>query len=67
MRRNADDLVRRHIWVSADDWAWFEETFEGKLGISEAIRLVMRKYRQGIEAKVGSVAVRPKADLTAGE
>jgi len=67
MKRSADNLARKHIWVDTDDWQWYEETFAGRMKISEAIRLVMRKYRQSVEAKVGASAARPRADLEVGE
>lgn len=59
MQRNPNaNLVRKHIWLDADDWLWINETFGGKLKPSEAIRLILRKYRQGVEARVAERAQR---------
>lgn len=59
-RRADENCVRKHIFVDIDDWQWFEEKFGESLGTSRAIRLVMRKYRKALEARVAEVAERPK-------
>lgn len=54
LRNTSDSLERKHIWMDKDDWQWVCETFAGKMTPSEAIRLIIRKYRQGIEARLAS-------------
>jgi hypothetical protein len=55
-----DKLVRKHIFMNEDDWKWIEDRFGGKnkLGTSKAIRIMLRKYREAIEAKESESASR---------
>lgn len=50
-------LVRKHIFFLEEDWNWLEAHFgpksERPIGTSASIRLIIRKYREGIEARAG--------------
>ncbi len=51
-RNPNSSLTRRHIWMDDDDWQWIHEAFADRgMKPSEVIRLIIQKYRQGIEAK----------------
>jgi hypothetical protein len=62
-RNTNADLRRRHIWMDDDDWQWIHETFGPRnMKPSEVIRLILRKYRQGVEAKAAALAHRPAVE-----
>ena len=46
-------LVRKHIFVNIDDWNWIIDNYGGpnQLGTSKAVRLMIRKMREAVEAK----------------
>lgn len=62
-----EDLFRAHLYLDRDDMQWFKDMFEGKIGLSKAIRTIMRDYRKRIEAQAGASAKRivMPADLQA--
>ncbi len=51
-----DKLIRKHIFVNADDWKFFEDHFGGRnqIGTSKAVRICMNKFREALEAKASS-------------
>ncbi len=56
-------MERKHIWVDKENWRWVQETFGATIGTSAAVRLMMKKFREGVEAKVSSeVASRPRPE-----
>lgn len=61
-----EDLFRAHLYLDKDDMQWFKDMFEGRIGLSRAIRTIMRDYRKRIEATSQGKAVAPMpADLKA--
>jgi len=64
MAKNDDDekLLRKHIIIYEDDWNWIKEVFGDKVGISKAIRTMVRSYRRQIEEKArGAQPPAPKS------
>lgn len=53
-KANSQNCIRQHIWVDKDDAEWYKQTFGRELGYSKSIRLVMKSYRQGIEAQIAA-------------
>ena len=47
--RTAEKLIRKHIFVSEDDWNWLREYTGNTIGPSEAIRKMLKKFRKAIE------------------
>lgn len=62
-----EELSRQHLYLDAEDVQWFKEVFGNSMGLSKAVRVVMRSYRQKIEASAGQSAKRVElpADLEA--
>lgn len=56
--------TRRHVHIDDDDWEWLSATFASQLGISRAIRLIIKSYRQRIlEQQETSNVPRPPVDI----
>ena len=58
-----DRKHRRHVWIDDDQWDWLGERFEGNIGRSKAIRMIIEKFRKTIEAKAAQSA-RPAQELS---
>lgn len=50
-RKETEDTCRKHIWVFQSDWEWLEGHFGSTVGISRAIRHIIRTFRKQMEAK----------------
>ena len=55
-KRANDALIRKHVWLDANDCDRIESLFGETIGFSEAIRLMLRKFLDGIEAKAQGAA-----------
>jgi hypothetical protein len=51
-KRETEELARCHMWLFADDIVWLKARCEHSIGVSEAVRTLVRAYRQRVEAKV---------------
>ena len=68
MARNEDEpLVRKHVWLSQRDWERTEMYFANNLGTSKALRVMMRSFLNGIEAKASAKAARPSVEIDLGD
>lgn len=56
LERGTEDMHRRHVWIADDDWDWLGELYRKNIGISGAIRLMIKDYRKRIEAKAAAQA-----------
>jgi hypothetical protein len=54
--RNTDPepSVRLHLWVFESDLEWLRETYAHNIGVSQAVRKLIRAYRRRVETKVAS-------------
>lgn len=53
-----EDLTRVHLYLDKDDTEWYKLMFGENVGLSKAIRAVLRDYRKKIEAQAGQKAKR---------
>ena len=60
-----EDLGRFHLYLDKDDTEWYKSFFGNTVGLSKAIRGVLRDYRLRIEAQAaqGAKRVEMPADL----
>jgi hypothetical protein len=58
-RIESEKVVRKHLHVYEDDWTWLEATFGESIGISKAVRTIIRKFRQQAEAKGAQTVAKP--------
>lgn len=49
-----ESLVRKHILIAEDDWEWLTHTYGENVGVSKAIRTMVRTYRKQIEEKINA-------------
>lgn len=49
-RKRIEPMSRHHIWLSDEDYEWLSTTYGRTLGISKAVQLIIRKYRENITA-----------------
>lgn len=49
--REGEEQIRVHLWVFKDDHEWLKMVYGNSMGVSKAVRTILRKYRQGIEEK----------------
>lgn len=61
----SERLVRKHVHFDPDDWEWIRTHFGESVGISKAIRLMVQKFRQNIEARAAA-ASRPATEISDG-
>lgn len=56
MPRNNDPepSVRLHLWVFESDLEWLRETYAHNIGVSQAVRKLIRAYRRRVETKVAA-------------
>lgn len=57
-KREESEYPRLHLYLDAEDVQWYRDTFGETLGLSKAIRTVMRSYRRSIEAQAAPRAQR---------
>lgn len=55
-RKESEEVVRKHLWVYEDDWAWLEAMYGQNVGVSKAVRTIIRQFRKQAEAKASAVA-----------
>lgn len=51
---------RVHLYLDSDDMDWYRATFKDSLGLSKAVRAVLKSYRKRIEAQA---ALRERSTL----
>ena len=63
-KNTGETLVRKHLWMFADDWEWIQSNFgnPGNIGTSTAIRLMLRKYINQLKASAENAATPITAD-----
>jgi hypothetical protein len=66
-KRDDEDLIRKHLWLSRQDWERTEMYFGRNMGTSRAIRVMMKQFLDGIEAKARQSATRPRVELELDE
>jgi hypothetical protein len=66
-RRDGEPRTRRHIWIDDDDWQWITSRWGSRdsIGVSKAIRLIIKTFRRNAEAAAGASAKRPQVDISA--
>lgn len=55
-RKNQVDLVRRHVYMDDEQWEKLKFYFEGNIGISAAIRTILKSYLAKLDAKANANA-----------
>lgn len=56
-RRETEAVSRHHVWLFDDDWQWLLDYYQSKMGVSRAIRVIIRNYRRNLEARAAAEAV----------
>lgn len=54
------ELVRKHIWLNAEDWEFCELYFKDNVGTSKAIRMILHEAVLGLQAKAAATSQRLK-------
>lgn len=50
-RKVEERLIRKHVWMSEEDWNWIEESYGNTLGTSKAVRLMIKNFRKAVKDK----------------
>lgn len=51
-RSDTEPSVRTHLWLFKSDLEWLQDTYGHNIGVSQAVRKLVRAYRRRIEARV---------------
>ena len=52
--REGEKQIRVHLWVYENDYEWLKMLYGNTVGVSKTVRTILRKYRNGLEAKAQS-------------
>lgn len=50
-KRESAPIQRAHVWLFADDIRWLNETYGHSIGMTKAVRTIVRGFRQRVEAQ----------------
>jgi hypothetical protein len=54
-RREAEPTDRYHVFLYASDIEWLNATYGGTIGVSKAVRMMVRGFRRKVEAKAQDI------------
>lgn len=60
-RSDTEPSVRTHLWLFKSDLEWLQSTFGHNIGVSQAVRKLVRAYRRKVETKAADRG--PKDDI----
>lgn len=60
-RREKEPISRHHFWIYQRDYTRLKEFFENSIGMSNAVRQILRNYLNRMESKAEAIARHPIA------
>jgi hypothetical protein len=52
-QRETEPVDRTHVWLFRSDIEWLKDRYSDSIGVAKAVRMMVRGFRQKVEAKAG--------------